>query len=487
MAINEKYKVVSLFSGAGGFDWGFHLTEKFQTIFACEVLPQPAATLAHNLRLEVVSESHYTPTLETPIVFQGDVCNVDFSKASICPDVLIGGPPCQDFSVIRSKKDVERPGLNGGRGKLYVEFVRALMFLQPKIFVFENVPGFLSANGGLAIETVLDDIQNLEKKRVEVHQRDGNFQAPHQKIHGYHIVFSEVVEAPNLGVSQTRKRLIILGIRDDLIDTFNIPKLGEQVKLALKGGKFSFVEFPMTCIEIFEGRPLPQLQERYAEIMGDYAALASNADLTKSAKWNEIVWSKLQTGDICYDYFLANGIEDTSSNRRKYEIAMREHAKLLTEWKWLDKPVSELALSDHTSQLIKVKDTVSDRMRMIPPGENYDFVDGSSWAVVGKDISFIYRRAAPLKPAWTVMAYGGGGTYGYHYERERSMLTLRERARIQTFTDDFEFKGSGVRAQIGEAVPPLLGKRIAEQIIEILNCLEQKYPLTLTTAIAVEF
>jgi DNA (cytosine-5)-methyltransferase 1 len=111
-------------------------------------------------------------------------------------------------------------------------------------------------------------------------------------------------------------------------------------------------------------------------------------------------------------------------------------------------------------------------MAQIPPEENAEFVDGTDWRVTSKEISFIYRRPSPLKPAWTVMAYGGGGTYGYHYERDRQMLTLRERARIQTFSDDFEFQGTDVRAQIGEAVPPLLGERIACAINSILDQIE---------------
>jgi DNA (cytosine-5)-methyltransferase 1 len=70
-----------------------------------------------------------------------------------------------------------------------------------------------------------------------------------------------------------------------------------------------------------------------------------------------------------------------------------------------------------------------------------------------------------------VVAYGGGGTWGYHYERGRSKLTNRERARLQTFPDSFEFIGnnSQVRAQIGEAVPPLMGKVIGEVVAKILE------------------
>ena len=73
------------------------------------------------------------------------------------------------------------------------------------------------------------------------------------------------------------------------------------------------------------------------------------------------------------------------------------------------------------------------------------------------------------------MAYGGGGTCSYHYERRRSMLTNRERARLQTFPDDYLFEGnrSQVRAQIGEAVPVRLGTKLAEVVQFVLEKIDK--------------
>ena len=63
-------------------------------------------------------------------------------------------------------------------------------------------------------------------------------------------------------------------------------------------------------------------------------------------------------------------------------------------------------------------------------------------------------------------ANGGGGTHGYHYERYRSRITIREMARLQSFPDSFKFSGTKteINSQIGEAVPPLLGTRISEAV-----------------------
>ena len=88
--------------------------------------------------------------------------------------------------------------------------------------------------------------------------------------------------------------------------------------------------------------------------------------------------------------------------------------------------------------------------------------------MAGAKISQVYKRLDPDRPAYTVTGSGGGGTHIYHWEEPRA-LTNRERARLQTFPDDYRFLGSkeGVRKQIGMAVPCQGAKIIFEAI---LNC-----------------
>lgn len=464
------YSVVSLFSGAGGFDWGFHCTGRFETKLACELKSEPAATLAHNLSLEIHPVAKLHSLNGMPAVLQGDVQDVDFSKIKYNPDVLIGGPPCQDFSITISKSGQERPGLNGGRGKLYAEFVRALMFLQPRFFVFENVEGLLSANSGEAINTILADIGSLEETRLAASSIHDD--VPTEPVSNYDIVFCKVVDTPSLGVPQTRRRLIIIGMRKDLSgNLFESTSIRAKFANVLVGEKSTFSKYPMSAIEVFEGTTLDQLNDKYIEIMEAYSQVAEQ---TFAQEWSENVWQNLKW-NIVQDYYQANGLNyETDYQLDEFKEAMVLHQQILTELGWWKKPLNpEVDFVDKSNRLPRLKQSVIDRMSMIPPDQNYAFVDGTQWSVTGKNISFIYRRAHPLKPAWTVMAYGGGGTYGYHYQRDRAQLTLRERARIQTFTDDFEFKESNVRAQIGEAVPPLLGKRIAELIANVLDGLER--------------
>jgi DNA (cytosine-5)-methyltransferase 1 len=114
--------------------------------------------------------------------------------------------------------------------------------------------------------------------------------------------------------------------------------------------------------------------------------------------------------------------------------------------------------------------TVVERLKHIPAGENVwheELPEHLRLNVKGARMSQIYRRLHPDKPSYTITGSGGGGTHGYHWSENRA-LTNRERARIQTFPDDFIFEGSkeSVRKQIGMAVPPKAAKAIIEAVLK---------------------
>lgn len=122
------------------------------------------------------------------------------------------------------------------------------------------------------------------------------------------------------------------------------------------------------------------------------------------------------------------------------------------------------------NELTRQSNLVIERLKYIPPGENawYEGIpDHLRLNVRGAKMSQIYKRLDPNRPAYTVTGSGGGGTYTYHWEENRA-LTNRERARLQTFPDDFIFEGSkdSVRRQIGMAVPPRGAKIIVEAILK---------------------
>ena len=130
------------------------------------------------------------------------------------------------------------------------------------------------------------------------------------------------------------------------------------------------------------------------------------------------------------------------------------------------------------NEIRKLNARVKERLSYIKPGEN-------AWNAEMPDelriktktkISQIYRKLDPEKPSYTVTAAGGGGTYMYHWSNEQRELTNRERARIQTFPDDYEFVGNyqSVRKQIGMAVPPKGAEIIFNAILNTFAGIE--YP-----------
>lgn len=122
---------------------------------------------------------------------------------------------------------------------------------------------------------------------------------------------------------------------------------------------------------------------------------------------------------------------------------------------------------------------VVERLKHIKPGQNAftaNLPEELQLNVKGAKISQIYKRLDPTKPAYTVTGSGGGGTHIYHYEEPRA-LTNRERARLQTFPDDYVFEGSkeSVRKQIGMAVPSKGARVIFEAILKTFAGEEYDY------------
>lgn len=128
------------------------------------------------------------------------------------------------------------------------------------------------------------------------------------------------------------------------------------------------------------------------------------------------------------------------------------------------------------NELTKQNAKVVERLSYIKPGENAftaDLPEHLKLNVKGAKISQIYKRLDPSKPAYTVTGSGGGGTHIYHYSEPRA-LTNRERARLQTFPDDYFFQGSkeSVRKQIGMAVPCKGAKIIFEAVLKTFAGIE---------------
>ncbi len=460
-----KYKGVSLFSGCGGLDLGFEksdllLSSKkggsiFEVLWANDIDEEAVNTYAYNFEFEKYTNPELSCNDEDKNIFLGDVRDIDFkNKLEFETDFILGGFPCQDFSILRGKD--KRKGIKVKRGKLYLQFVRSLVELQPKFFVAENVKGLKSANGGAAFEQIKDDFQHLKENWPEVSRKiDAGEKA--EDIDNYRILFDKVVNFADYGVPQNRERLIIIGVKEGLLnlDAEEELKLKREVERQLLPQDV----LPITPIEVLEGRELSRLQDNYKKIMEEYETYLKKMDTERAEEYRESVWNNY-TMNIIDDYFDINDLDELEYNKKKRKIL-----KVLKELGVYNKPVENNNYKDKSNKKVNSQERIKARMRRIPPGENHKFVRETEHSVKGL-MSNIYRRIHPLAPSPTIIANGGGGTYGYHYKRERQNLTNRERARLQGFPDNFIFKGnkSDKRRQIGNSVPPLGAKKIAEVI-----------------------
>ena len=188
-------KIISLFSGAGGMDIGFHKAG-FETAVAVEQDPSCCATLRRNMRNVNVIEGDITKISTTEILKIGNMEPLE-------PALVIGGPPCQSFSLAG-----KRMGMDDPRGKLILEYIRVVRESLPVGFVMENVRGMATWSEGKALEAILSEAS-----------RDIHYNG---KIYKYELSY-KILNAVDYGVPQFRERIIIVGNRIGKKFNFPIP------------------------------------------------------------------------------------------------------------------------------------------------------------------------------------------------------------------------------------------------------------------------
>ena len=190
-------QIATLFSGIGTPEQSLkHLCVEHETVFACEI--------------DKYARTTYLANNETPNTFYDDVYNIDGNKYKNQIDILIGGSPCQSFSIAG-----KRMGTSCPRGNLIYEYFRIVEESKPKVFIYENVKGFLS----------IDKIDKKEKYG----ETFKNFVQSFKEL-GYTIYY-EILNTKDYGVPQNRERIYIVGFRDEVEFEF-APK--EELKLRLK-------------------------------------------------------------------------------------------------------------------------------------------------------------------------------------------------------------------------------------------------------------
>ena len=172
-------KVVSLFSGAGGLDLGF-VKEGHKIIWANDFYHDAVETYRNNIGSHIVEE---------------DIHNIPSKTIPDC-DIIIGGFPCQGFSVANTKRTV-----GDERNELYKQMVRIIKDKKPKFFLAENVKGLLNLDKGSVIKMIIADFSVI----------------------GYKVKY-QLLNSADYGIPQLRQRVIIVGVRNDIDFDYAYPK-----------------------------------------------------------------------------------------------------------------------------------------------------------------------------------------------------------------------------------------------------------------------
>lgn len=326
-----NYKIVDLFSGAGGMSLGFE-QEGFESVLAIESEKSYANTFKINFPNTIVLNQDIKKIKKNQILEM-----VNNQKI----DVIIGGPPCQGFSIAGN---IGRRFLEDERNSLFREFIRIVKYLNPKIFVMENVARLETHNKGNTIKEIYDAFAKI----------------------GYTLKH-KVINSVDFEVPQKRNRIFIIGTKSNNIFTF------PQKSNLKKTVKDAISDLP------------PLVSAQKSDIPNHNAMNHSEQMLLKMSFVTENGNRNL----------IPKKLRPTSGDVRKYIRYISNEPSIC----------------------------ITGDMRKV-----------------------------------------------FHYNQNRA-LTARELARIQTFPDNFIFSGNSieVQQQIGNAVPPLLAKKIAESVRRYLD------------------
>lgn len=306
-------------------------------------------------------------------------------------DLIVGGPPCQAYSLVGRARS-EHGMRKDSRNFLYVQYANYLERYKPKMFVFENVLGLKSAGKGV----YLANMERLFNKK------------------GYKIeIFT--VKAESFGVLQQRRRLIIIGWRDDFVP--NLPDL-DNYNSGITG--------------------------MVSDIFSDLPSLQAGEGVDKFSHYTSDDYQYLK------DSHIRNGIDVVTQHIARPHNEQDKEIYRIAVRKWYDHK-ERLNYNDLAEHLKTHNNRTSftDRFKIV---------------------------ADDLNASQTVVAHiAKDGHYYIHPDLEQNRsISVREAARLQSFPDDFYFEGvkegasrTAAFKQIGNAVPPLMGEKIAEKLRNI--------------------
>lgn len=417
--MKKKLNYIDLFAGAGGLSEGF-IRAEYHPVAHVEMDEAACYTLKTRVAFHYLKRSKKIDKYEqylkgeidrnalyalVPEAEMNSVINlalsdennkeifrrIDIQLKNEKVDLIIGGPPCQAYSLVgraRSKDGMK----SDPRNHLYLQYAEYLKKYNPKLFVFENVLGLLSADKG-------EYLKKMVKKFGQL---------------GYEVK-DFTLNAKDFGVLQNRKRVVLIGFRNEL--KFDIPEI--------KSG----IDFKATVSNIFDD--LPTLKAGEGKDKNGKYSQKKNAYLNRTSIRNGL---EVLTQHVTRPH--------TEQDKEIYRIAVDK----LKDGNRLSYTSLPERLKTHSNQ-----HSFFDRFKV---------VDGNA----------LYAQ--------TVVAHiAKDGHYYIHPDKKQNRsISVREAARLQSFPDDYYFEGvkegrfrTAAFKQIGNAVPPLMGETIAAFINSVIK------------------
>ncbi len=441
---SQGFQVGELFCGAGGLSRGFH-SLGFTPRFANDVWDVALHTFLMNFDATYAASGGRSPgeVLSLP----GSVEKLDAedilkrlpsaTRKSMGVgdlDVLLGGPPCQGFSLNSHVRSATDP-----RNYLFRQYVRLLQGLAPRVFVLENVPGMLSLEDGQFFYEFLNAIRAPQGASCP----------------GYDVDF-KILNAAHYGVPQERFRIVVVGTRRDVADQVGMVELPTPVHLSFarahfKGGRTHTFHYAIghkgtrdkEVVPLFGNQLLAPRSVQDA--IGDLPALSNGGGKDFSAYPSK---------------------HSSDAPLSKYQKEMRKGAK---------------ALTNHWCRGLMPPNT--ERVKYIPQGGDWrslpqHLLPLGMQRALRKDHTKRYGRLSPTDLSGTILTKPDPhwGTFLHYDVAQQRLISVREAARIQSFPDTHIFFGGQVDQYklCGNAVPALMARAIAVNVKEVLERHEER-------------
>jgi DNA (cytosine-5)-methyltransferase 1 len=471
LSLGAAPRLIDLFSGCGGLSLGFQ-TAGFELRGGLEVDPLAAESHARNFFSSTpeLFEIHKKPvdiTDTSPEEFFEHLKIQDHIQTGV--DVIVGGPPCQAYSIVGRAKLREVANdpdayKNDDRGDLYRDYLEYVNALQPLALLIENVPEILRYGDANVPEMICDQLKAL----------------------GYVSRYT-ILNSVHYGVPQLRDRMCLIALCEELdaepvfprpTHRFALPRgyknLRDDVSRKWGGGMFRSSHFVMPVDNGVEGLPAVSAEDA----IGDLPPIRSH--LNGGSRRGARRFTQLTPYD----------------NRRR----LSPYARLMRSWKGFE---NNVGVYDHVIRHLPRDYQIFERMM---PGDEYPAAHKVATELFEERLRALARKGTPPKPgssayndlkksivppydptkfankwrkldanepARTITAHIGKDSYSHiHYADDQARtISVREAARLQSFPDGFRFAGTLDPAlrQIGNSVTPLLATALGEAISQQLS------------------